>query len=38
MLGAEATVAKNPPVISREGTSLTIVDHGGDKSPVDLAN
>ena len=37
MLGAEATVAKNPPVISREGTSLTIVDHGGDKSPVDLA-
>ena len=36
-LGAQATAAKNPPVISKDGTSLAIVDDGGPKSPVDLA-
>ena len=36
-LGAEATAAKNPPVISKDGTSLAVVDDGSAKSPVDLA-
>lgn len=35
-LGVEGQVAKNPPVISREGTSLDVVDNGGDKSSTDL--
>jgi ABC-type branched-subunit amino acid transport system substrate-binding protein len=35
-LGAEAQVATNPPVISKEGTKLDVVDAGGDKSRTDL--
>ncbi len=35
-LGAEAQVAKKPPVISKEGTKLDVVDAGGDKSVTDL--
>ena len=34
MLGVEGNVAKNPPVISREGTGLDIVDDGGPKEPA----
>ena len=36
ILGAAAQVAKNPPVISKEGTGLDVVDDGGDKSATDL--
>jgi branched-chain amino acid transport system substrate-binding protein len=32
MMGVEGDVAKNPPVISREGTGLEVVDDGGPKS------
>ena len=32
MLGVEGDVAKNPPVISREGTGLDVVDDGGAKA------
>jgi branched-chain amino acid transport system substrate-binding protein len=35
-LGAEGQVAKKPPVISKEGTKLDVVDNGGDKSTTDL--
>ena len=34
MMGVEGDVAKNPPVISREGTGLDVVDDGGPKSPA----
>jgi branched-chain amino acid transport system substrate-binding protein len=37
VLGAAADAAKNPPVISKEGVDLKIVNDGGAKSPVDLA-
>jgi branched-chain amino acid transport system substrate-binding protein len=35
-LGAEGQVAKKPPIISKEGTKLDVVDAGGDKSSTDL--
>ena len=32
VLGVEGNVAKNPPVISREGTGLEVVDDGGARA------
>lgn len=36
MLGVRGTVATRPPVISKEGTALDIVDDGGERSSDDL--
>lgn len=35
-LGVEGQVAKKPPIISKDGTKLDVVDAGGDKSVTDL--
>ena len=37
MLGVEGDVAKNPPVISKEGTGLDVVDDGGAEGPQPIS-
>jgi urea transport system substrate-binding protein len=36
LIGASGQVAGRPPVISKEGTNLDVVDNGGDRSETDL--